>query len=85
MALRCGRGTLAGMTTHLQLVDEVNEAKTRAEHDLLESRLNGWRDGLEHCGRFWSGIDADRHTMNKYGRDRPMCCGVLMDWQPPPV
>ena len=70
------------MATHLQLLDEVNESKTQIAHDLADAWLNGWRDGVGHMGGFWSSLDADNHTAKKYGKGRPMCCGVLMDWKP---
>ncbi len=66
------------MSKHTELIDAVNDAKTQYERDIAEARLAGWREGVEH----WSGIFADIHTMEKHGRDRPMCCGVLLDWQP---
>jgi hypothetical protein len=70
------------MTTHLLLVDLVNDAKTQYEHDHYAAFLNGWRAGVEYCGRRWSGIEADLHTMERFGDDRPMCCGELLDWKP---
>lgn len=67
--------------SYFEMIDVVNEAKTEREHDHAESRLSGWIECVEFFGKEWSGIDADRHTMRKYG-DRPMCCGVLLDWMP---
>ena len=63
---------------HLALVDAVNEAKTPEEHQIAEATLRGFRQGVP----YWDWADADFHTMEKYGEDRPMCCGVLLDWKP---
>ena len=67
---------------HLQLVDAVNDAKTQSEHDIAYWKLQGFREGLEHCGFHVGLIDADLHSMERFGPDRPMCCGVLLDWTP---
>jgi hypothetical protein len=66
---------------HLAMVDAVNDAKTQIEHDIAQWQLAGWRKGVEDCGREWSGIEADLHSMARFG-DRPICCGVLLDWEP---
>lgn len=67
---------------HYQMVDAVNEAKTKSEHEAAIHRLDGWREAAEHFGHGWSGVKADLHSMAKYGEDAPMCCGVLFDWKP---
>jgi hypothetical protein len=64
------------VSRHTELIDAVNDAKTLVAHNDAESRLGYWRER-----NFWSGIEADVHTMNRFG-DRPMCCGVLLDWMP---
>jgi len=69
------------MTVHTDLIDAVNEAKTQAERDIADAKLEGWRKGVEDCGRKWDFIEADVHSMARYG-DRPICCGVLLDWKP---
>jgi hypothetical protein len=66
---------------HTELIDAVNDATTEYEHTYAMGVLAGWRDGLEHCGHRLSLIDADHHSMARFG-DRPMCCGVLLDWKP---
>ena len=66
---------------HIELVEAVNNAKTELEHALAEHHLNGWRDGVNDCGRRVNLMDADLHYMDK-GVDRPMCCGVFLDWKP---
>ena len=69
--------------SYLNMVDAVNEAKTERDHAHAEARLSGWIECADYFGLNWSGIAADRHTETKYG-DRPMCCGVLLDWTPTP-
>lgn len=70
--------------SHLEMVDAVNAATTEVEHREAELRLEGWREAADHFGHGWSGLTADNHSMAKYGEDRPMCCGVLLDWRPTP-
>ncbi len=65
-----------------ELLDAVNEATNQQEHDSALAFLRGWRQGVEDAGCDWSGISADMHSMAKYGEERPMCCGVLLDWKP---
>lgn len=70
------------MSRHTDLIDAVNDAKTVFERTHALSFLAGWRAGQEDAGRPWSGIEADMHTMARFGEDRSMCCGVLSDWRP---
>ena len=70
------------MSKHTDLIDAVNDAVTEAEHDRAEAKLSGWREGVEDSGARWSYVEADEHTMDRFGEERPMCCGVLLDWQP---
>lgn len=66
---------------HCALVDKVNNSKTELEHRTSEIYLNGWRDGVRSTGRRVDLIAQDiRHINN--GIDRPMCCGVFLDWKP---
>ena len=67
--------------SHLEMVDAVNDAEDVIERDRAEAMLSGWRECAVHSGSGWSGIEADLHTMAKHGADRPMCCGVLLDWE----
>jgi hypothetical protein len=60
----------------------VNDAVTQREHDIATARLYGWRDGLEYCGRSWDFAEADYHSMARFGEERQICCGVLLDWKP---
>ena len=64
------------------MVDAVNEATTERERDKAELMLAGWRECAVYLEIGWSGIEADLHTMAKHGERRPMCCGVLLDWEP---
>lgn len=67
--------------SYYQMVDAVNEATTERDHAYAEARLSGWIECAEYHRLHWSGISADQYTEHKYG-DRPMCCGVLLDWMP---
>lgn len=66
---------------HLEMVDAVNDAEELFERDRAEAMLSGWRECAVHFGIEWNALEADRHTFAKYGL-RPMCCGVLLDWEP---
>lgn len=68
------------MSRHLELVDAVNDAKTHSERALAEARLQGYREGASINGI--SLMEADLYSMEKHGKNAPMCCGVLLDWQP---
>jgi hypothetical protein len=70
------------MSSQEELLDAVNEATSQRERDMALAFLRGWRQGVEDAGSGWSGVSADVHSMAKYGEDRPMCCGVLLDWKP---
>jgi len=67
---------------HMQLVDDVNNAKTEAAHRLAEQFLRGWREGVRDMNGYVSLIDADLHSMARFEGERPMCGGVLLDWKP---
>lgn len=69
-------------STHLTLVDAVNDATTQVAHDIAYWTLVGYRQGVEDCGRTPDLIGADLHSMARFGEDRPICCGVLLDWKP---
>lgn len=66
---------------HIQLVEAVNNASTETEHFAAEIRLRGWREGMEDAGRPVSLLAADSFYLDQ-GIDRPMCCGVFLDWRP---
>lgn len=69
------------MSNHTDLIDAVNDAKTEYEHNHAKGVLDGWRLCMEQMGRRWDFIEADEHSMERFG-DRPICCGVLLDWEP---
>ena len=62
--------------TYREMIDAVNDAATEDEHRIAQARLDGAREVIG-----WSGIADDNHTMSRFGEDRPMCCGVLLDWR----
>lgn len=66
---------------HIALVETVNRAKTEQEHQLAQATLNGWRRGLEACGHRPDLMGCDMYYLHQ-GIDRPMCCGVFLDWAP---
>jgi hypothetical protein len=71
-------------TKHIQLLEAVNNAKTQAEHDRAEAVLEGFRIALAEAYEHRLGIDlmdCDRYYLDQ-GIDRPMCCGVFLDWKP---
>lgn len=67
---------------HIELVEAVNAAVNAREHELAEARLHGFRiacDLLRPGHRLRLG--ADQFYIDE-GIDRPMCCGVWLDWEP---
>lgn len=65
---------------HIELVESVNNSSTEKEHLLNEARLIGFRDALEILGEKQM-IDCDNYYLYK-GINRPMCCGIWLDWEP---
>lgn len=66
---------------HIELIEAVNNAKTEPEHFAAEFKLAGWREGVRDAGANISYLTGDEHYIAK-GIDRPMCCGVFLDWKP---
>src|SRR5574340_1226733 len=67
---------------HIELVEVVNNAQTQEEHERAETTLRGFREALDHMEpRPMHLIECDLHYLNQ-GIDRPMCCGVWLDWVP---
>ena len=67
---------------HIELVEAVNRAVTEDEHRMAQAQLDGFRSALDvlgHTGQQY--VSCDMHYINK-GIDRPMCCGVFLDWEP---
>jgi len=63
------------VSRHFELVDAVNNAATKQEHDRAYAYLRGYREGAGIDG--FGLMEADVHSMGKYGEDTDMCCGVL--------
>jgi hypothetical protein len=68
---------------HMQLVDAVNNSRTRREHDQWFNRLCGFRQGVEVCGGnaacLMMHADEVQRTL---GVVRQMIGGVWLDWEP---
>ena len=68
---------------HIELVEAVNNALTDAAHHEARITLDGFRLAIEEVvdnpGDLY--MKCDLHYMNQ-GIDRPMCCGVFLDWSP---
>jgi len=72
----------------IRRLKEVNdESKTEIEHRSLYRELYGWKQGVK---------DAAGHTFNGdyyyielidsgEMEERPMCCGVFLDWEHKPA
>ena len=65
---------------HIELVKMVNSADSERQHQIAEERLRGFRDALEIQGINQLN-ECDLYYIEK-DIDRPMCCGVFLDWQP---
>lgn len=67
-----------------RLIEVNDESKTLKEHIKLQITFQAWKDGVEDAtGVIFNGdyyyiplIDAG------YMKDRPMCCGIFLDWKP---
>lgn len=70
-------------TRHIDLVRAVNESTTEVEHSRSTAYLDGFRNCIEvGGGNLWRLlIAADLHYLDQ-GIDRPMCCGLWLDWRP---
>ena len=66
---------------HIEIVESVNNAQTNSEHQTASSRLDGFREALNLMG-INQLIECDMHYIEQ-GVDRPMCCGIFLDWEPP--
>jgi hypothetical protein len=65
---------------HIHLLTDVNNANTEDEHRAAEIRLDGFRIALE-AQNINQLIECDMYYINQ-NIDRPMCCGVFLDWTP---
>lgn len=74
------------LTEYLKLVQEINDARTVAEHMDANSQLIGLKRCLTAMG--WKAGDIGNLIMDgdsyflAHGVDRPMCGGVFLDWEP---
>lgn len=70
---------------HLALVEAINGATTQTERSEREAERRGFLDAVEIIHGFGAaghlGMEADWHYINQE-IDRPMCCGVFLDWTP---
>ena len=66
---------------HMARIDAVNIAPTELSHMVAHSELRAWRDGVTDAGGYIDLILADLEQMHARGIDRPMCCGVFLDWE----
>ena len=66
-----------------KLVEVNDETKTVAEHRHLEIAFNAWKEGVKDAGG--RDFNGDYYYIAKIDagdmRDRPMCCGVFLDWE----
>jgi hypothetical protein len=66
---------------HIERIERVNLAIDEVEHGIRRRELRAWRAGVEDAGGRLDLIGADLHYIDK-GIDRPMVCGVWLDWEP---
>lgn len=68
---------------YIELVDAVNNSKTRDEYHQKRERLSGFLEGIEACGRH-SGflLMYGDEVQEGRGVDRDMCGGMWLDWEP---
>ena len=67
----------------MELVDKVNNSKTRQEYWNWRERLFEFLEGVELCGGNVGQLlmHADSVQQSR-GVDRDMCGGVWLDWEP---
>lgn len=64
-----------------ELISNVNNAKTEYDHRAADNFLRGYRQALQENGVWYDWMDADLHHEGE-DAERPMCCGVFLDWKP---
>ena len=64
---------------HIEAVEAVNNATTETAHREAQVYLQGFREGMRDAGLEPDLIGCDMYYIDK-GIDRPMCCGVFLDW-----
>lgn len=66
---------------YLELLEEVNNAKTRSEHHEYECKIIGFLECSRALGFTGLSTIGDLHYLTQ-GVDRPMCGGIWLDWEP---
>lgn len=64
---------------HIRLVESVNNSTTPQEHTLNLAVLYSFRKALEIL-EINQLCECDYYYLDQ-GIDRPMCCGVFLDWK----
>jgi len=62
---------------HFKLIDEVNKLDISPERGIKMAELYGFTRACALCGQRLDFIEADLRTMEKYGDEADMVCGVL--------
>jgi hypothetical protein len=70
-------------TKYIELLEAANNAPTFAEHERCCQRLYGYQNAMQELGIPYC-IQSDNHYLDQ-GIDRPMCCGLWLDWEPAPT
>jgi hypothetical protein len=63
---------------HIELLERVNRSATNKEYDKAYAYLCAFREALALTG-INQLMDCDNYYLEQ-GVDRPMCCGVFLDW-----
>lgn len=71
----------ATLEVHIQLVEKANQSTTRDEFKSNCDVLHGFRKCLGVLGYTSQLFKCDMYYIDQ-GIDRPMCCGVFLDWEP---
>ena len=70
-----------------RLIAANDETQTEARHRELEIELYAWKDGVRaafnYLGRKEPDLNGDFYYMD-LGIDRPMCCGLFLNWEHKP-
>ena len=66
---------------YIEKVKVINAAKTEDEHSRLRLEVRAWAEGVRDAGGHIYLMDGDYHYIEQ-GIDRPMCCGIWLDWEP---
>lgn len=69
---------------YVRRVVAINSATSREDHDRLEREHAAWKQGVHDAGREVPVLSGDYYYID-HNIDRPMCCGVWLDWTPATV